>query len=317
MPTMKTGADNADAAVAALDAYFPGVRVGPDRGTRLHFSLSVTGIGGGATFLDFTIGGRPLVTQVEDTAGFLFARAVRMDGDMAVKRTTVDAAHPYVVQPGLRSEYTFAHAQTLTLDASAFLARLGERINPRSVGCSFTSAAPRTPEHGSYWDAVMLTVARAVSTGVVDEPYVASGLLDLAVSASAACFPNTWDDLPVERVPLPPAAAQRARTYIDDHAHLPIMLADIAGAARMSVRGVQLAFQRAFQMSPTDYLRRVRVARARAALLSAHPEAGDSVSGIARSAGFTHPSRFAATYRAEYGENPSDTLHASRHTDRS
>ncbi|MBW9119850.1 helix-turn-helix transcriptional regulator [Microbacterium trichothecenolyticum] len=308
MPTIRSSADQADAAVAALETYFPGVQVGSDQGTPLQFSMTASSLPQGVSFLDFTIGGRPLTTRVNDTGGFMFARAVQFDGEMTLGRADVDAAQPYIIHPGLHSRYDVAHAQVLAMDSDAFLSRLGERVTRGSGSFQFTGIGPRTPEYGKYWDAVVVTVAHAIRTGAVDDPLVASSLLDLVVTSSLACFTHTWDDAPSETLPTLPAAVRRARAFIDDNAHTPIAMTDIAQAARMSVRGIQYAFARELQMTPTEYLRRVRLTQARTALLTGNPSAGDTVAAIARSCGFAHPARFAATYRSQYGENPSDTL---------
>ena len=55
------------------------------------------------------------------------------------------------------------------------------------------------------------------------------------------------------------------------------------------------------------YLRRQRLERVREELLVAAPGAVN-VTEVATRWGFTHLSRFAASYRAAFSENPSDTL---------
>jgi AraC-like DNA-binding protein len=106
-----------------------------------------------------------------------------------------------------------------------------------------------------------------------------------------------------------PAAVRRALAYIEAHAHEPLIIDDVARAARMSTRGLQYAFRRALDTTPTDWIRRARLAGAHHDL--SDPEGG-SVADIARRWGFEHPSRFAAHYRAQYGVNPSRTARANR-----
>ncbi|MFE7843583.1 helix-turn-helix transcriptional regulator [Microbacterium sp. NPDC057407] len=284
------------------------MQLGSDRGTELTFAMRASKVSHGVSLLSLAIAGPPVTTGVTATAGFMFGRAVLLDGNMAVGRETIDAAQPYVIHPGMRSRHDLANAQVLTVDSAAFLGRLEGRVRRPAHSFQFTGIGPRTPEYGAYWDAVMGTVSRAIRTGAADNPVVASSLLDLVVTSSLACFAHTWDDAPSEIIPVGHAAVRRARTFIDDNAHTPISLADIARAARMSVRGIQYAFAREFQMTPSEYLRRVRLTHARVALVQGHPSAGDTVTAIARSCGFAHPARFAATYRSVYGENPSDTL---------
>lgn len=106
-----------------------------------------------------------------------------------------------------------------------------------------------------------------------------------------------------------PAAVRRALAFIEGHAHEPITIDDVARAARMSTRGLQYAFRRALDATPTEWIRRARLSAAHRDLME--PEGG-SIAQIARRWGFEHPSRFAAHYRAQYGVNPSQTLRAHR-----
>ncbi|KEP75577.1 hypothetical protein HR12_26145 [Microbacterium sp. SUBG005] len=94
---------------------------------------------------------------------------------------------------------------------------------------------------------------------------------------------------------------RRAVAHIEAHAHEPLTLEDIATAAGISGRGLQHAFRRTLDMTPMEYVRRVR-------LSAAHDElrAGTavSVSDVARRWGFSSASRFARYHREHYGQNP-------------
>ena len=54
----------------------------------------------------------------------------------------------------------------------------------------------------------------------------------------------------------------RAVRFIDDHAGSDLSMADIAAAANVSIRAVQLAFRRGLDLTPLGYLRQVRLERA-------------------------------------------------------
>jgi transcriptional regulator GlxA family with amidase domain len=105
-----------------------------------------------------------------------------------------------------------------------------------------------------------------------------------------------------------PAAVRRAVAFIDEHADRDISAADIADAAHVTIRAVQLAFRRHLDTTPSDYLRRVRLDRAHQELCAASPGDGVTVTEIATRWGFASPSRFAASYRDTYGVLPSHTL---------
>ena len=67
---------------------------------------------------------------------------------------------------------------------------------------------------------------------------------------------------------------------------------------------MQQVVRDAYGTTPSRLLREIRLDRARALLRSG---AVPSVSAAATSAGFTHLGRFAAAYRARFGELPSTT----------
>lgn len=105
-----------------------------------------------------------------------------------------------------------------------------------------------------------------------------------------------------------PAAVRRAVAFIDAHAAQPITLADIATACGVGGRALQAAFRRHHDLTPMEYLRRVRLDGVHHDLMMADPTQGATVADIARRWGFTPSSRFASFYRAQYGISPSATL---------
>lgn len=132
-----------------------------------------------------------------------------------------------------------------------------------------------------------------------------------ATHATLSAFsPEFLDDAErVAQTRSAPASVRRAIAYIDSHAHEPITIDDVARAARMSTRGLQYAFRRALDTTPTEWIRRARLSAAHRDLIE---PGGGSIAEIARRWGFEHPSRFASHYRALYGVNPSQTLRAHR-----
>jgi transcriptional regulator GlxA family with amidase domain len=101
---------------------------------------------------------------------------------------------------------------------------------------------------------------------------------------------------------------RRAISFIEAHPDQDISVADIAAAACVTTRAVQLAFRRHLNTTPTGYLRRIRLDYAHRELLAADPER-DTVTAVAYRWGFPSASRFAVHYRAAYGVLPSHTLH--------
>ncbi|MDH2390345.1 AraC family transcriptional regulator [Streptomyces sp. HNM0663] len=113
----------------------------------------------------------------------------------------------------------------------------------------------------------------------------------------------------LERPPpaLRPAPVKRAVDAIQERPEHPFSTAELAQIAQVSARWLQEAFRRYVGMSPMAYLRDVRLTRVREELRRGDP-AELSVSDAAWRWGFGHTGRFAAQYRARFGEAPSQTL---------
>ncbi|WP_267461553.1 helix-turn-helix transcriptional regulator [Pseudonocardia abyssalis] len=100
---------------------------------------------------------------------------------------------------------------------------------------------------------------------------------------------------------------QRALDFIHENIAEPIGLADIASAAGVSARSLQIAFSRNLTSTPMAVLRDLRLTRVHEELSSNDPESA-TVSSIATRWGFLHQGRFGQQYRARYGCRPVDTL---------
>jgi AraC family ethanolamine operon transcriptional activator len=86
-----------------------------------------------------------------------------------------------------------------------------------------------------------------------------------------------------------------------------VTLAGLCAASGVSERRVRSAFYECYQMSPTAYLRVAALNAVRRELVEG-PRLRDAVSHAATDWGFWHLSRFAAQYRALFGESPRHTL---------
>ena len=87
----------------------------------------------------------------------------------------------------------------------------------------------------------------------------------------------------------------------------PLRVATLANLLMVSERVLRRAFQDTHGVSPSRYLRRLRLSEARSALLSAQDRMV-TVTEIATLFGFAELGRFSVEYRAVFGESPSVTL---------
>ncbi|WP_433782809.1 helix-turn-helix transcriptional regulator [Actinomycetospora sp. CA-101289] len=205
--------------------------------------------------------------------------------------------------------------QTVVLDPVE-VARVGadlSGLDPDAV--AFDGMCPRSPTLATYWARLCTHVRETVlsSDDLMAAPLVRAGAQRQLASALLATFPNTVRDALEDPVApgtgrAEPATVRRAVEYVDAHAHEDIGLTDIATAARIGPRSLQLAFRRHRDTTPVEYLRRVRLERAHRDLQQGDPTRGDRVEAIAARWGFAHPGRFSVLYREHYGRSPSATL---------
>lgn len=174
----------------------------------------------------------------------------------------------------------------------------------------FTGLDPRSPAAAGYWWATRCHVADLLANPeAAAVPLLLDTAAQMLAAATLAAFPNTalTDPTTEDRHDATGTTLRRAVSYIDDHATAGISLADIAAAAHVSVRAVQLAFRRHLDTTPMAYLRRVRLDHAHRALMAADPQ-HTTVAAVAARCGFANHSRFTALYRETYGVLPSTTL---------
>jgi AraC-like DNA-binding protein len=105
-------------------------------------------------------------------------------------------------------------------------------------------------------------------------------------------------------------AVRRAVEYIEENADDTLTASKIAAAVGVSLRSLQTGFRLWRQITPTEYLRRIRLQRVRDALM----QLGDSVTitEVAMNHGFIHLGRFSQHYEAAFGERPSATVSRAR-----
>lgn len=107
------------------------------------------------------------------------------------------------------------------------------------------------------------------------------------------------------RADLTEARVRLIEDWVAAHVSEPIGVEDLARVAGVSVRSVQTAFQRLRGCTPTQMVTRQRLDAANAMLRRGGPEI--RVTDVALDCGFFNFGRFAARYRATFGETPSQT----------
>jgi AraC family transcriptional regulator, ethanolamine operon transcriptional activator len=98
-----------------------------------------------------------------------------------------------------------------------------------------------------------------------------------------------------------------AEDYANSNPELGLRMVDLCNATDVSERTLQYAFQTCLGISPINYIKKIRLHRARRQLKIADPKQ-TTVSAIACQMGFWHFGEFAKEYKAQFGESPSRTL---------
>lgn len=203
-----------------------------------------------------------------------------------------------------------AHARTINLPASLLeeVAAGGSDQPPAQL--QFLSHQP-VPGGARRWRQVTRFVdALLADPAAVGAPLMVGPAARLLAATALTIFPNNGvsEPTPADRHDANPETLRRAIAFIEANPDRDITLVDIARAASVTTRAVQLAFRRHLNTTPMAYLRRVRLHHAHQQLEDSTPDDGLTVTRVALDWGFPNPSRFAALYRAAYGRLPSHSL---------
>jgi AraC-like DNA-binding protein len=186
-----------------------------------------------------------------------------------------------------------------------------EMTGLENAGLRFTALRPMTPALGRRWNDVVRDVVDTLmrQPGGTPSPLVAAQLTRRLAVAALETFPST---ILASRRRLPPDHAtppvvRRAVDVIEANADRDVTLSEIADASGISARGLQAAFLRHRDMTPTEYARRVRMDRAHRELAATDPEERDTRRSIPARWGFDDRRRFAAEHQQAYDQRPART----------
>ncbi|WP_433281028.1 AraC family transcriptional regulator [Pseudonocardia xinjiangensis] len=201
----------------------------------------------------------------------------------------------------------------IKIEKSALEAELEALLgHPIGGDVRFELAMDLTSPHAQSWLSVLRLILSELDrpSGLLEHSKSHRGYLEKLL-ISGLLQTQAHDHLDELRRPVPqarPRTVKRVVDLIEADPRANYTVADLARHAGVGARRLQMAFQESLNTSPTGYLRKVKLARARADLLAS----GETVMSVAYRWGFNHPGRFSAAYRSRYGESPSDTLRRGR-----
>lgn len=184
------------------------------------------------------------------------------------------------------------------------------RVTGRADGSLDVAPGPSDAPAG-YIDAAWRHAAGVLGGGAPVPPVLVQSLEEVLLTSLLLELPSrasgVLSDLGDAGAGTPARShTRRAIAWAEQNLGRPITLQEWASAVGVSVRHLQKSFQQLHCCSPTQFLLLLRLDRAHQRLR--HPDDEVTVTKVAAEAGFTHLSRFAAAYRAQYGVSPSHTL---------
>ncbi|HEY2206234.1 MAG TPA: helix-turn-helix domain-containing protein [Pseudonocardia sp.] len=193
--------------------------------------------------------------------------------------------------------------QTTMLDLSV-LAQVATTSPTRAPGpVRFTGFQPISHRLANWRRTTKYVHELLVNTEATAQPLIRGAAARMLAAAALTTFPNTAVIAPAaqDRRDATSATVRRAIAFIEQHPDIDLSVADMAAAANVSIRAVQMAFRRHLDTTPMHYLRDIRLDHVHQELLSTDPASGATVTSIATTWGFYNHSRFTASYRRAYG----------------
>lgn len=200
--------------------------------------------------------------------------------------------------------------QRVTFDVYSFPQSSLRRIlgvQHGDVGLRAPRLTPTSSKIAALWSRLAVLVASQVleDAELYERDQIREQMIDALLGTAIEAFElsNLAEGDPAGDSPTIAAAEAYMMAHVGD----PISVPDIARAAGISVRGLQLAFQRELGSAPFLRLRELRLTKAQARLRAAH-RSTTTVGAVARGVGYSNLGRFSAHYRDRYGESPAATL---------
>lgn len=208
--------------------------------------------------------------------------------------------------------WTAAHLQLFAVPAAPLARLLG--VPRTAIALRAPRITPCSPELAEYLrrTAQLLTSDAFGAPEVYARDLVRATTVDLLTAVIVEAFELT--NRSEDASDRDGAVIRRAIAEMRAHLTEPVTVPEIAAAAGVSIRGLQMAFLRQLDVAPLMHLRLLRLEAARSALIE-EATVGTTIADIARRFGYANSGRFSTHYRNEYGEAPSATLQRIRGTE--
>lgn len=229
--------------------------------------------------------------------------------------TRLDCTRPFIYPEYVDSQVSAPDLAVLSVPHELLDVHARAMTGDDGFRVRFIGSAPTSHARDRIWRNTMryasLTLAELAAAGEADTDLPTVGLLDLVATQMLRAFPNTALEVEQERntggAGTTHGAVRRALRFIDDNLDRPFSVVDLAEASGLSLRGLHAAFRRELDVTPMRFVRRTRLAAARADLQDRDAATTD-LQAVALRWGFAGAEHFARSYRSEFGETPGHTL---------
>lgn len=228
----------------------------------------------------------------------------------------------FSVSPGRRGVISSPHEATSWTDYGQRYRAVSLAIDKRALDAKFLALTGHDNTSDIAFDPLIdLSLPYAKSfLSLIDALYEAadatptllhhaqtgSAAEDLIITSLLTSFPHSHSGFLDRPVAIANSRSLKAAMeYFEANSHEALTVEQVAGALGISIRSLQRTFRALKGLSPMQYLREVRLEKARCRLID--PHSSDSVTEIALGCGFTHLGAFSAAYKSRYGESPSET----------
>ncbi|QWF20483.1 AraC family transcriptional regulator [Nocardioides sp. LMS-CY] len=137
-------------------------------------------------------------------------------------------------------------------------------------------------------------------------------LAEQALMSILLAIPNSSTSQFVEHPSGHRASVRIATDLLATETEASFTVGDLARAAGVGIRALELAFRRDLGTTPHAFVQKSRLEKARQELLVGAEEGSATVTSVAVRWGFAHVGRFARLYQQEFGVLPSQTLSPRR-----
>ena len=227
------------------------------------------------------------------------------------KGVSVSRSRGAVISPGavtLQYDPLFEHL-SMTVRPAALMGKLAALVGDLRLGqLELDPTVVASAPQAKRMERLLRFVAAEFDPSVAPMPSIMEFELQQSMITSfLLANPNNYSALLLDDpAPAAPWQVRVAEQFIEANWNRPITIEELARVTNVSARSLFSSFKAGRGYSPMDFVRRVRLARARQKL--SKPDGETSVTAVAFECGFGNAGHFAKYYRENFGETPSQTL---------